>query len=141
MNGSGIDRYRLRRPEGNRVIFGVCAGLSEYFGISVSLLRGAALVSLVLFFGPTALAYCTLAFLIPKGQTLTSIDDESRHFHQKLHRNPLNVLDTIEAELSTAEMRLEVLERYLTSRRFRLHEEFRSLATEPKTRPKTDKPF
>lgn len=140
MNSARLDLYKLHRPENNRVIFGVCSGLAEYFGLPIKLLRVVALLSLICFFVPTAAVYCLLAFLIPSGPEIKAIDEASRHFHQRLHRNPVNVLDTIEAELSAAALRLEELECYLTSRRFRLDEEFRSLVTEP-TPPKTSKPL
>ena len=48
----------------NRLIFGVCGGLAEYFGIDPMIVR---LISIILFFGFGAglIAYLVLALIMP----------------------------------------------------------------------------
>lgn len=52
-----------RSPDG--VIAGVCAGLAEYFGLDVSLVRIATLI-LILFGGLSIWAYIILWLIVPK---------------------------------------------------------------------------
>jgi phage shock protein C len=54
----------LYRDRENGWIFGVCAGLAEYLGFRTGMMRILAVVSLFLFFWPTALAYLAAAMLI-----------------------------------------------------------------------------
>lgn len=49
----------------NRLIFGVCGGLAEYFGIDPMIVRLAAII-LFFGFGVGLLAYLILALIMPK---------------------------------------------------------------------------
>ena len=56
---------RLTRTENNKMICGVCAGISKYFGIDPTLIRlGVVLLSLMGFSG--ILAYIIAAIIIPR---------------------------------------------------------------------------
>jgi phage shock protein PspC (stress-responsive transcriptional regulator) len=62
------DRPRLRRSRHERVLFGVCGGVAEYFGLDPTIVRvGFVLVTL---FPPTSivglLGYVLLAILLPE---------------------------------------------------------------------------
>jgi phage shock protein PspC (stress-responsive transcriptional regulator) len=57
-------RPRLRRDTRNRVLGGVCAGLARRYGLSVTGLRWAFVLSCILP-GPQILAYLALWLLIP----------------------------------------------------------------------------
>ena len=58
------DNRRLYRSQ-DRIIAGVCAGLAEFFGLDVSLVRIATLV--LIFFGGLSLwAYIILWLIVPK---------------------------------------------------------------------------
>jgi phage shock protein PspC (stress-responsive transcriptional regulator) len=57
-------RHPLRRDTRNRVIAGVCAGIARRYGLSVTGLRLAFVISCVLP-GPQFLAYLLLWVLIP----------------------------------------------------------------------------
>lgn len=52
------------RDRDNGWIFGVCAGLADYFGIRVGVVRIIAALSLCLFFWPTAIAYIAATLMI-----------------------------------------------------------------------------
>lgn len=56
-------KKRLVRSR-NRLIFGVCSGLAEYFGIDPMIVR---LISIILFFGfgVGLIAYLVLALIMP----------------------------------------------------------------------------
>ncbi len=60
------DGERLRgfyRDRENGWVFGVCAGIADYFNIGTAVVRLVAVVSLYLFFWPTVLVYAAAALL------------------------------------------------------------------------------
>lgn len=54
---------RLQASEDDRMVFGVCGGLGEYFGVDSQLIRVGFAVSLI-FFGTGAIVYLILAFIM-----------------------------------------------------------------------------
>lgn len=58
------DNRRLYRSQ-DRIIAGVCAGLADFFGLDVSLVRIATL-ALILFGGLSLWAYIILWLIVPK---------------------------------------------------------------------------
>jgi phage shock protein C len=70
------EKKRLYRDTENQKIFGVCAGLSDYFEMDVTLIR---LIWVLLFFfaGTGLLAYIIMAILIdPKSVVMKKVQDE-----------------------------------------------------------------
>ena len=55
---------RLFRPLNNRVFAGVCAGVADFFGLDVKLVRIVWLVALL--FGAGALLYLILWLVVPE---------------------------------------------------------------------------
>ena len=62
---SGSPKRLLRRSRRNRVIAGVCGGLSEFFGISAFWFRLAFLIALIPGGIPGLLAYAIAWIIIP----------------------------------------------------------------------------
>lgn len=56
----------LKRDPGRGWILGVCAGLAEYFGLPVTLVRVLAVAGLLLLTVITLTAYLTAALLMPR---------------------------------------------------------------------------
>ena len=54
----------LYRDRDNALIFGVCAGIADYFDISTLLVRGVALVALLMATVPVGLIYLVAALLL-----------------------------------------------------------------------------
>jgi phage shock protein C len=70
------EKKRLYRDTENQKIFGVCAGLADYFDMDVTLIR-VIWVFLVLFAGTGLVAYLILALLIdPKSVVMKKMADE-----------------------------------------------------------------
>ncbi len=63
-----VIKKKLYRSAPNRILGGVCAGLSYYFGISKAILRLLFFVS-IFFFGVTIPLYIILWSVIPKART------------------------------------------------------------------------
>lgn len=56
---------KLKRSNKNKKVFGVCAGIAEYFSVDVTLVRLICIV-LILSFGSGLLAYLLAALIMPK---------------------------------------------------------------------------
>ena len=75
MNGSGGGKVLVRRRD-NRIVAGVCAGLADYAGIDVNLLR-VIVAALTLFTAGTGvLAYVIAWLVIPEEGQKTSIAED-----------------------------------------------------------------
>ena len=59
---------KLYRSRTNRIIFGVCAGLGEFFGIDPTIVRLLFLVGALLGFGSFILIYIVMFFVVPEEQ-------------------------------------------------------------------------
>jgi len=75
MNGGNGTRI-LVRPRQGRMVAGICAGIAEYFGLDVSLVRVIVAVVSVLTGGAGALAYLAAWMIIPDEGEKTSIAED-----------------------------------------------------------------
>jgi phage shock protein PspC (stress-responsive transcriptional regulator) len=72
-NGSG---KVLVRPRDNRIIAGVCAGLAEYIGMDVNLVRVIAALLTLFTAGTGVLAYAVAWIVIPEEGQKSSIAED-----------------------------------------------------------------
>jgi phage shock protein C len=57
---------KLYRSRANRLIFGVCGGLGEFFGIDATIVRLVFVVGALLGFGSFILIYLVMFFVVPE---------------------------------------------------------------------------
>jgi len=57
---------KLYRSRNNRMIFGVCAGLGEFFGIDTTIVRLVFAAGALLGFGSFILIYLVMFFVVPE---------------------------------------------------------------------------
>jgi len=86
MEQSNLQEKRLYRSRTNRIIFGVCGGLGEYFNIDPIIFR-IIFIALTLGAGSGVLIYILLAFLTPKAPISGITNQEPQ---------PINVKDRVE---------------------------------------------
>lgn len=120
-------RRRFHRSKDRALIAGVCAGLADYFGFNLKATRVLAVVSLLMAPPVTLLAYFGAVFLIPAKR-----DDRKRHaydadFRRAVRSSPAQTLGDVRRRYQALDRRLAKLERYVTSSRFNLDQEFRKL--------------
>lgn len=92
---------RLTRTENNKMICGVCAGISKYFGIDPTLIR-LGFVVLTCFSGCGLLAYLIAAFIIPKEKAVVNAASQD---YEDLTREeyPLeSITDTVKKNVTAA---------------------------------------
>lgn len=77
----------LYRDPDNGLMFGVCAGVADYFNIDVLMLRVCAVASLILFTLPTAVTYLVAALLLRERPLRYRDARDEREFWRRHHRN------------------------------------------------------
>ena len=121
-------RTKFYLDKRNGRFMGVCAGIADYFGWDVTLVRvGVALIS-VLGSGSFILAYLALGWIAsPKPMALYDESAEDREFWRGVRVAPRRTLRDVNASFRDADRRLRDLEAYVTSSNSRLSAEIEQL--------------
>jgi phage shock protein C len=120
---------RLYKSREDRLLFGVCAGLADYFGFDVTITRVVAILALIVFPPSTLIGYIVLAILLPKSPRRTAYprDEDADRLQRSVRAAPHATLDQIRHRFREIDGRIQRLEKYLTSNRFKLDREFEAL--------------
>jgi len=122
-----IPRRRFYRNRDRAMVAGVCAGLADYFGFNLKVTRILAVISLFMACPVTLIAYFGAVFLVPAtplGRDEPPYDPE---FRKAVRSAPRQTLSDVRRRFQSLDSRLARLERYVTSSRFNLDQEFRKL--------------
>jgi len=120
-------RSRLYRAREGAQVLGVCAGAADYFGFDRSIVRAVTAVCAV-FFPTTIVAYFILGMILehsPEPEQPTSSYD--RELRRRVRAEPQATLHSQRHRFRELDRRLQRLEKYVTSKRFRLDREFQDL--------------
>ncbi len=127
MTAPQADRWRVWRDPDHGWIAGVCAGIADHLGIAPALVRGLAVLGLIFFLIPTAVAYVALALVLrPKPKALFA-SPEQEAFWRGLQADPRATLDATTARLRALDRRLARAEALVSSDEFELRRGFRDL--------------
>lgn len=122
-----LRRDKLYRNGEDGMIAGVCAGLADFFGFDLTLTRVIVVIGAFLF--PTLIVvYVILALLVPRrptGRRPSSPHEEV--LQRQVRAEPHATLATVRHRFREFDQRLQRLEKYVTSKRFRLDREFEGL--------------
>jgi phage shock protein C len=117
-------RTRFYRDKRNGKVFGVCAGIADYTGFDVSLVRVCFLAAMFMSGGGILPFYWIAAMVTPtKPKSLERADVEERQFWQGVRASPARAARDIRSRLKDVDRRLADIESYVTT-------ENRSLARE-----------
>lgn len=122
---------RLYRDADRAVLGGVCAGLATYLGFNLKVTRLLCVIAFLCAFPVAAFAYLVAVFLIPSSSSRIYDDEitEARRkeaLREEILRAKPTVRDVRERYREMDE-RLARIEKYVTSSRYELDEEFRRL--------------
>ncbi len=120
-------RDRLCRDPRRGRIAGVCAGLAEYLGIQVTVVRVIAVLSLLIWTIPTAAAYVIAAMVLPVRPATLYDSPEEEAFRHSMRGAPRDALARVRSRYRDLDRRIQALEAYITSRRFELDREFEQI--------------
>lgn len=127
-SGSGGSRMnRLYRNRRKGMVFGVCAGLAEYFGVDVSIVRVLVVIGAIIFTPMFVVAYLLLGVLLPTKPEIATAGDELDPLQQRIRAEPHDALGSVRHRFRELDGRLQRLEKYVTSQRYKLDKEFEQL--------------
>ena len=117
-------RTRFYRDKRNGKLFGVCAGIADYTGFDVSLVRVSFIAALFMSGGGILPFYFIAAMVTPtKPMSLERVDTEEQQFWQGVRASPARATRDIRSRFKDIDRRLADIESYVTT-------ENRSLANE-----------
>ena len=118
---------RLYRNPRRGVVLGVCAGIAEYFGFDVNVVRIVVVIGLF-FAGPFFfVAYILMGLLLPVRAYSDSGRPPSDPLERQVRSSPHDMLASVRYRFRDLDARLQRLEKYVTSGRYKLDTEFRKL--------------
>jgi phage shock protein C len=123
-NGQPASRTKFYRDKVNGKILGICAGIADYTGFDVSLVRVCFLATIFMSGGSVLPFYVIAAMVTPaKPRELDYHDKEDRQFWQGVRASPARSARDIRSRFRDLDRRLADIESYVTT-------ENRSLARE-----------
>jgi phage shock protein C len=113
----------------NGKFMGVCAGITDYTGVDVTLVRvGVVLLTVFATGGLGFIAYLALGLIADeKPRELDYADREDRKFWQKVRARPGNSIRDVRASFRDIDRRLADVELHVTSHNRRLADEIEAL--------------
>ena len=124
-------RTRFYRDKQNGKIFGVCAGIADYTGFDVSLVRVCFLAAVFMSGGGVLPFYFIAAMVTPtKPRVLQRTDSEEQRFWQGVRSSPARAARDIRSRLKDIDRRLADIESYVTTENRSLAREIEALAIE-----------
>ena len=122
-----IPRRRFYRNRDKAIIAGVCAGLADYFGFNLKVTRILAVIALLMATPMTLIAYFGAVLLVPAMPDVRRQQEYDPEFRKAMRSAPGQTLADVKRRFQKLDARLARLERYITSPRFDLDQEFRKL--------------
>jgi phage shock protein C len=122
-------RTRFYLDKQNAKWSGVCAGIADYTGMDVTLVRiGMVLLTILGGFPWTLIAYWVVAAMAPKKPlALYDEDPDQRKFWQGVRANPRRTARDVRSRFRDLDRRLADVETYVTSSNSRLAREIEQL--------------
>jgi phage shock protein C len=117
---------RLYRDTRRGMIFGVCAGLAEYFAFDVKIVRVLTVVGAMFGLPVVFISYLVLGVMLPRKPETASADVYDP-VQRQVRSDPHDMLSSVRYRFRDLDSRLQRLEKYVTSSRFELDSEFRRL--------------
>lgn len=112
----------------NKKWLGVCAGMADYTGIDVTVIRIATFIGVLLSQGSLLLAYLIAAWIAPKKPVdLYETTPEQKKFWQGVRTNPRRITRDVRSRFRDLDRRLADMEAYVTDSNRRLAREIEEL--------------
>ena len=126
-NYGSVSRRKFYRNRNRAVLGGVCAGMADYFGFNLKMTRVLAVVSLFMAMPVTLIAYFGTVFLVPVAPEDAGQPNYDPEFRKAVRSSPRQTLSDVRRRFQSLDSRMARLERYVTSSRFNLDQEFEKL--------------
>jgi phage shock protein C len=123
----GPSRQRLYRDPRRGWLAGVCAGIADYFGVSVGLVRFLTFLSAAFFTMPTLFGYLVAALVLRRKPEHLYASGEEEAFWRSVRLEPSRTAHDLVRKFEELERRLRAAEARVTSSEFKLRRQFRDL--------------
>ena len=121
-------RTKFYLDKQNKKWMGVCAGIADYTGVDVTLVRIGTVLLTVLGSGMTIIAYFVVAWLAPnKPRELAHETPEQAKFWQGVRASPARTVRDVRSRFRDIDRRLAEVETYVTSSNSHLAREIEQL--------------
>ncbi|MGF1640418.1 MAG: envelope stress response membrane protein PspC [Rhodospirillales bacterium] len=118
---------RLYRNPRDGVLFGVCAGIADYFGVRRWVVRVLWIGGLMMFPPPAILGYFILAVVLPRAPEHLYETKDAEHFWRDVRVDPGRKFSQLRHRFRELEHRLRAMEAYVTSEAYRVHRKINDL--------------
>jgi phage shock protein C len=119
--------HRLYRNPATGKLFGVCAGLADYFGLDPLVIRAATVIGLIVFSMPVIIGYGLLALILPARPPSLFRSPAEEEFWRAVTTRPDVTAAAVRSKFRDLEKRLRNLETTVSSREFELSRAIRNL--------------
>ncbi|EWY39158.1 phage-shock protein [Skermanella stibiiresistens SB22] len=113
--------HRLYRDQTRGKLFGVCAGIADYLGVKVRLVRVFAVLGAVFFTMPVVGAYLLAALVLKHKPARVYASREEEDFWRSVAAKPDVTLAGLRHKFREMERRLGGMETYVSSKEFELN--------------------
>jgi len=121
-------RTRFYRDKRHGKLFGICAGIADYTGFDVSLVRVGFLAAMFMSGGGILPFYFIAAMVTPtKPHVLERVDSEEKQFWQGVRASPARAARDISSRMKDIDRRLADIESYVTTENRSLAQEIEQL--------------
>jgi phage shock protein C len=122
-------RTRFYRDKRHGKLLGICAGIADYTGFDVSLVRICFLAAMFMSGGGVVPFYFIAAMVTPtKPMSLERVDSEEKQFWQGVRASPARAARDIRSRFKDMDRRLADIESYVTTENRSLAREIEALA-------------
>ena len=124
---AAIPDRRFYRDADRALLGGVCAGLADYFGFNLRVTRFLAFVAFLMAMPMAVAAYLGIVLLVPSASLQRAREGADPEFKRALRSSPKQTMSDVRRRFQMLDRRLARLEKYVTSSRYQLDQEFRKL--------------
>ena len=118
---------RFYRDKDRAWLGGVCAGIADYFGFNLKVTRCLACIAFFMAMPMAVLAYFAIVLLVPAKSLHSRQGTSDPEFKRALRASPQQTMNDVRRRFKSLDRRLARLEKYVTSSRYQLDQEFKRL--------------
>ncbi len=122
-----VSDRRFYRDADRAVLGGVCAGLADYFGFNLRVTRLLAFIAFLMAMPMAVVTYLGIVLLVPAKSLRARGQGADPEFKRALRSSPQQTMSDVRRRFQMLDRRLARLEKYITSSRYQLDQEFRNL--------------
>ena len=130
LSGQPASRTRFYRDKRNGKVMGICAGIADYTGFDVALVRICMIAALFLSSGSILPLYFIAGWVTPAKPRELEVGGAEKQFWQGVRASPARAARDIRSRMKDIDRRIADIENYVTTENRSLAREIEALATD-----------